>query len=268
MVAAADSVTTSGNPLAVLITVFTANRCSLKMENIFEILVPLLIAAVYFFGNMFSGNSQQDEQQPPALPRQRSRPGEEAEELDALERQRRIQAEIRRKIMERRLSAGSETPQAAPVVPEMQERRNDASPSRQTRQAQKQTPETVHKTREMQTSRQEVTRDARDDSYQTTPPAFSWDESDNVYDSGIETQLERIQATRRQAEKLQQQAAKGRKAATSAVATSARAGTCLSGSVRQSLKNPQAARVAIIYGEVLGPPIALRQGPGSVPGLN
>ncbi len=260
-----DPATTPGLPLALIFCLLPAQPCSVRMDNIFELLVPLLIAAVYFFGNMFSGKLQQDEEQPPALPRQRSAAGEEEEELDAFERQRRIQAEIRRKIMERRRSSGSEVPQAAPVVQEMQEGRSDSSSSRQTRQAQKHTREAVHQTREVRTSRQEA---ARDDSYPTTPPAFSWDESDNAYDSGIEAQLERIQATRRQAERLQQQAAKGRKAATSAVAPPTRSGGYLSGSVRESLQDPQAARVAFIYGEVLGPPIALRKGPGSVPGLN
>ena len=66
------------------------------MDNLFEIIVPLIFAAIYFFGNMLSGKS--DDASAPAPRRE--------EDPDAVERQRRIQEEIRRKIMERRNAEG------------------------------------------------------------------------------------------------------------------------------------------------------------------
>jgi hypothetical protein len=234
------------------------------MDNIFEILIPLAIAAVYFFGNMFSGKSKEDDAAPPSLPRQRGA-DEENDDADAFERQRRIQEEIRRKIMERRRDSGSAAPQAAPVGQDLHERRSDVKAPRETRETQKKTREVVHESRDGRAPNREARRDS---GYETTSPAFSWDQSDNAYDSGIEAQLQRIEATKRQAEKLQKQAAARRKTTKEEEQPKRRTGGYFTGTVRQSLQDPQAARVALIYGEVLGPPVALRKGAGSVPGLN
>jgi hypothetical protein len=75
------------------------------MENILEILIPLIFAAIYFFGNMFSGKSDGD-----SAPSSGS--GRQEEGPDAIERQRKIQEmrEIRRKIAQRRSSEGSRAP--------------------------------------------------------------------------------------------------------------------------------------------------------------
>ena len=65
------------------------------MDNILEILIPLVFAGIYFFGNMFSGKSEGDSTL--------SIPGEgQEEDPDVIERQRKIQDEIRRKIAQRR----------------------------------------------------------------------------------------------------------------------------------------------------------------------
>lgn len=232
------------------------------MDNILEILIPLAIAAVYFFGNMFSGKSEENEEKPPSLSRQRG--GQDEDDIDVHERQRRIQEDIRRKIMERRGGSGSEQPQAAPAGDEWQERRSVAQAPRETSEAQKNTREAVHETRDDRATRRDS---GQGYGYEATPPAFSWDESDNAYDSGMQAQLKRIEATKRQAEKLKKQAAQRQKTSKDEEKPKRRTGGYFTGTVRESLQDPQAARVAFIYGEVLGTPIGLRKGSSSVPGL-
>jgi len=98
------------------------------MDNILEILIPLIFAAIYFFGNMFSGKSDGD-----SAPSTGS--GRQEEDPDVIERQRKIQEEIRRKIAQRRSSEGSR----API--------DTASSSQASRQSQ---PETVSYESQMQ----------------------------------------------------------------------------------------------------------------------
>lgn len=225
------------------------------MDNIFEILVPLLIAAVYFFGNMFSGKSKEDEGAPPLQPRERDADDDEA--ADALERQRRIQEEIRRKIMERRQASGGGPPQLAPAEAAPMEGRRDLSGQGE---VQKRTPEPVHQSR----NQPPPIREAR-------PGAYSWDTSEAsgaAYDSQMQAQLKRIEATKRQAQKLQKEAAARPDIDKTSHKPNRRSGGYFSGTVRESLRDPQAARVAFIYGEVLGPPVSLRKGSSSVPGFS
>ncbi len=90
------------------------------MDNILEILIPLIFAGIYFFGNMFSGKSDGDSA--PRIPG-----GRQEEDPDVIERQRRIQdmREIRRRIAERRgggdsrssLDAPSSSPAASQTQP-------------------------------------------------------------------------------------------------------------------------------------------------------
>ena len=77
------------------------------MDNILEILIPLIFAGIYFFGNMFSGKSDGD-----SAPNSGS--GRQEEDPDAIERQRKIQEEIRRKIAQRQGEEGSRVPLDAP----------------------------------------------------------------------------------------------------------------------------------------------------------
>ena len=77
------------------------------MDNILEILIPLIFAGIYFFGNMFSGKSDGD-----SAP---NKPGSRLEEdPNVIERQRKIQEEIRRKIAQRRGGDDSRSPLDAP----------------------------------------------------------------------------------------------------------------------------------------------------------
>jgi hypothetical protein len=208
------------------------------MDNLFEILVPLIFAAIYFFGNMFSGKSDEDAS-PDSQDRRRG-----AEDPEAVERQRRIQDEIRRKIAERRAEGegGRSRPQQTAESP----RQPDPQPASRT-------PDPASR------------RPAQEG-------AFSWDESDDIYANSMQKRLKQIEATKRQAEKLQKQAsASSRKVSAFDTAESSRrsrrSGTRLSGPVRQVLTDPAAARTAFIYGEVLGPPISQRKS-NPVPGLS
>ena len=72
------------------------------MDNILEILIPLIFAAIYFFGNIFSGQSDGN-----SVPSNTS--DRQEEDPDSIERQRKVQEEIRRKIAQRRFGEGSRT---------------------------------------------------------------------------------------------------------------------------------------------------------------
>ena len=208
------------------------------MDNLLEYIVTLLFAAIYFFGNMFSKKSEDDTESPS---RRETTPQEDP---DALDRQRRIQDEIRRKIMERR---GQET--------ETRSQRAEAAPQA-TEVSQ---PEPV-------VARQETpVKSVRRNSDTAT---FSWDESDNAYGDQMASQLKLIEATKREAAKLQLKASQFSKVRDSKEghSKSKRRSNLFSGSVRSSLRDPAAARAAFIYGEVLGQPVSMRKG-SQVPGL-
>lgn len=240
------------------------------MENLLEILIPLIFAAVYFFGNMLSGKGEDEERpRPRSARRSTSKPYEETDaDREYAERQRRIQEEIRRKIEERRqaarekqedVSAPTATP--PPIAENLRSRRRAVQERLKERQEnQKETHESVHETPPhlMPTHELESASDS----------SFSWDESDNVYEQGMAAQLKKIEETKRQAEVLRRKAesaAKQRQAIGQADVSAGRSG--LSGPVRDNLKDPSAARAAFIYGEVLGQPVSLRKS-GTLPGLS
>jgi 1,4-alpha-glucan branching enzyme len=158
--------------------------------------------------------------------------------------------------MERRRASegGQATP--APTGRELRERRQEVEAHR----------EVAQETREKPAAYTVPTREAKRES---DSQKFSWDKSDNAYDNTIQARLKRIEETKRKAEKLKKQAAersetsKGR-----GKQRKQRSGGYFSGTVRESLQDPQAARVAFIYGEVLGRPISMRKEASSVPGLN
>jgi hypothetical protein len=232
------------------------------MDNILEILVPLIFAAIYFFGNMF-GKSKDGEDSAAPSPSRRDAEGEGAGE--GAERQRRIQEEIRRKIMERRRATGDSPSPAAPAAYEQRERREEVEARHETREVRKETREAVH-------GRRDVPPPLVPTAYGAEPePAsgiFSWDESDNAYENSMQAQLKQIEETKRRAEKLKKQAAERRKTVEEPSRNKRRTGGYFTGTVRESLQDPRAARMAFIYGEVLGKPISFRKGESSVPGLS
>lgn len=221
------------------------------MDNLLEIIVPVIFAAIYFFGNMLSGKADKDDAPKPP----RRRPGN-AEDDEAAERQRKIQEEIRRKILERRQQAEGRGP-VPPVV--------SPPPMRGMRRHQpEQAKGTTAQTREASQPPPYMapTHDA-----EPVAEGFSWGESDNAYEKEMEAKLRRIEETKRQAEKLKQKAASPLIESTTTSSKRRSNGLRLSGSVRSQLKNPGAARAAFVYGEVLGQPISMRK-QSNVPGLS
>lgn len=90
----------------------------------------------------------------------------------------------------------------------------------------------------------------------------------NTYADQMNRQLKKIEATKREAARLQSKSSQWGSHAKKGTSNPRNSETMRAGqSVRSSLKNPGAARSAFIYGEVLGPPISLRK-TTSVPGLS
>lgn len=80
------------------------------MDNLFEILLPLIFVIIYFFGSIFSRNKEEQPERPP-LRRQRPRQAEPVSE-----EVRRVQEEIRRKIAERREEQPASQPRETPAA--------------------------------------------------------------------------------------------------------------------------------------------------------
>ena len=232
------------------------------MDNLLEILIPLIFAAIYFFGNMLSGKSEDDEESPSSSQRRRSS-GDDGP--DAAERQRRIQEEIRRKIMERRRASGGGEATAGPSAREL---RRDVTAQREERQTEAQPREVVREKEEVPSA---YSMKPHEGSEESREPTFTWDQSDNSYETSMQAKLRRIEETRKTAAKLKKEAGmSGDLTSDSGSKKSGRrrTGGYFTGTVRESLQDPAAARVAFIYSEVIGPPITLRKGSSGVPGLN
>ncbi|TVP81492.1 MAG: hypothetical protein EA353_01485 [Puniceicoccaceae bacterium] len=228
------------------------------MDNLFEILIPLIFAAVYFFGHLF--NKKSDDESSPL--------SREMEDPEAAERQRRTQEEIRRKIMERRQAeeggrARSHQPESV-ADRNLRERRAAVEQRRQPSQpAASRLPESGSRRSspdsrrvEGSASRGSIPHLSPLSELRRTSPAG------DVYGNEMAARLKKIEATKREAERLKQQAAAGRRSASPVSAGS-------SGSsgrsretwrpVRASLRDPAAARRAFIHSEILGPPVSQRK---------
>lgn len=207
-----------------------------SLEEILKVVGGIIFAAIYLFGNTIFKSKDEDAPRPPTLPRESG-----SQEDEAAERQRQIQEAIRRKILERRQAAGGEAPAASQPVAQHQERRKEV----QERQKQ-----TQQRAPHVEPTQQEPKTDGR----------FSWDASDNVYEQQMQARLQQIEATKRRAEALKRQAGGSSQVTVASALTQAptRRGGLRSGSVRSVLRDPSAARTAIIYSEVLGKPVAER----------
>ena len=230
------------------------------MDNLLEFIVPLVFAAIYFFGNMLSKKGDKDEDEASAQPR--SGPAD----AEAEGRQRSVQEEIRRKIMERRQGTSSSEPARETTAYDQQQReRRQASDThrerRQSNESQREQREVVKKVTPPPVRRQ-----------QAEPPpmvaqkkaGFDWDTSDDIYGAKMEQQLKRIEATKRKAAQLKKKSdefgAKPNRV------TRSGSSSTFSGSIRSQLQDPTAARAAFIYAEIIGRPVSAGK-PSSVPGL-
>lgn len=218
------------------------------MENLLDMLIPIIIVVGWVLKGLFSGNAEEEEG---PQPRPRSGPDESYPDTDYEQRQRRIQEEIRRKILERRqaVEGGVMEPsqQQRPVVtsPDHAEakRRRVQERLKQRKERQREVTERVHETAE---------------DIHETAGGFSWDNSGQAYEQVLEAQQARIEETRRQAARLQSQLA-SRSQQTDSQVTRTRKRRSYRGPIREKLRDPAAAREAIIYSEVLGKPVGLRE---------
>ena len=218
------------------------------MENLLEILFPLIFAAVYFFGNLLSKKNEESGE-----PRPERRDAEAYEETSA---EQQIKEQIRRKIEARRAAAEGRAlpPEAAEPGP--------AAPQRTTRERLKEGREQYKQTQEAPHEVPAQTSNADDGA----PGGFSWEASDHAYAQVIEAQQRKIEATQRQAAALRSKAHAARAKMPSRRGSAESKGGVLAGPVRSSLSNPAAARAAFIYSEVLGAPAGLQQ-QSPLPGL-
>jgi hypothetical protein len=188
------------------------------MGELLEYLVPIIVGAVYLLSQFFSKGSQKDDPAPG------HRPGRPDPEI--LAREQEIRDQIRRKIQERR-QATDEPAAAHSANPQAEPQQQAPKPRIE--------PEPVVMPRQPSVS-----------------PAPT-----STYETLMEAQLRRIEATKAQAAALQKR-----------VASPGASGQCasdpkptlgaLQSSLRKSLKNPLLARRAVIWKEILEAPMALR----------
>ena len=156
------------------------------------------------------------------------------EETDTDERQRRIQEEIRRKIAERK---------------------NEVSQTKR------------HQTLQPTFSSESTDIESTDIESKVSEPLVepeAFTSPVDTFASQLQAQLERVEATKRQAEELKKQGAII--PSNSQSGSTSRTADLFSGSVRSSLRDTAAARAAFIYGEVLGTPVSQKK-VSTVPGL-
>ncbi len=197
------------------------------MDTLFEIIGPLIFFGIYILGKLFSKKDDAKDKQP--VTRQRSRPTEDPEDAD-------YQRQEQEGILEQLWQSGQNAQTALggnreepPPIPSLVMQRQEA---------------------EKEDSR----------------GAF-WDNPGDSYDDEMERQLKKIEATKRDAARLQSETNQGGIQSAGEIGSSRKRRKKSSfGSVRSSLKDPGAARSAFIYGEVLGQPVSLRKTSG-VPGL-
>ena len=196
------------------------------MDNIFEYIIPIIFAVIYLFGSKLSKKAEEVFDQT-------------SEDTGVDDRQRQIQEEIRRKIRQRR--GGS--PDQAEVWREYV-RRGDASRTSPSNSLPK-----TEAGVDVPESEAELFTSPRD--------SFALQ---------LQARLERVEATKKQAQELQKLGANNI-ASNSRPDTRSRTGGLFSGSVRSTLRDPAAARAAFIYAEVLGTPVSQKKA-SSVPGLS
>ena len=208
------------------------------MESLLEVLLPLIIAGVYFFGNILSKN--RDKSAAPLPPNQ--------EEVSPAERE--VQEQIRRKIEARRASYES----------------SDSELLTKTEQDNSLNPEDL--LREQLRERRDFSRDtaapAQSSKEQSKEYAWQLTEAENNYAQEMENRRKKLEDTQRKAQALRKKSKHGAYSMKQAISEhngrSSQTRDRYAGPIRRHLKTPSAARVAFIYSEVLGAPIALKKG--------
>ncbi len=216
------------------------------MESLLEVLFPLIIAGVYFFGNILSKKKDKSAA-PSPLNQEEPSPAE-------LE----VQEQIRRKIEARR--ASYESPESELLSKTEQD--NSHSPEDLVR-------EQLKERRDNSRARQKVGQPwdtaapAQSSKEQSKEYAWRLSEAENNYAQEMENRRKKLEDTQRKAIALRKKSKQG--AYTIKQARPQDSGRSLPtkgryvGPIRTRLRTPSAAREAFIYSEVLGAPIALKK---------
>lgn len=207
------------------------------MDALLDYLIPALVFIVYiasqFFGNKKKGDGDGTESPPPS---------------DAEERARRIQEEIRRKIAERRRQQEGHEEDAAEQPPPLQ-----TAPSPYS------TP-SLGKSRELKPAPQETSFPPPQTS-STEPAFFEIPQPQRNIEAELEEQRKRMEESERRAEAARMEAKTQVDKLQSRVRPykTRRVTTNLRDDVIATLMDPDAARKAILYYEILGTPVGLRE---------
>jgi len=168
------------------------------MENLIEIIGPIVFAAIYILGNFFNKNKEENESNAES------------------------QEDYNFEIKEEEYQPPLQVQKTAKPVAENRKQKQQIAP-----------PQSAD---------------------------FSWENSHISYESQMEAQLKKIEATKREASKLLAQTTSNQIQHSKQTNTTQPAhNNNLLGSVRSKLNDPKVARVAFIYGEVLKPPISMRE---------
>ncbi|MFP4165641.1 MAG: hypothetical protein ACLFUF_00550 [Opitutales bacterium] len=253
------------------------------MENLLEILIPLVFVVLYVFGSLFSGKDKDD-----AIPGGESEGRGGEPEEDPMEQQRRIQEEIRRKIESR--GKAREEPEwgrnhepQAPLSREAEKQGGRVGPTIAPQQQKASGPWGGKRGFSWDTTEDPHSEDVYaydEDAYayeKSSKDAYSTSTSPYGYGDAQKDQ-QKLEETRRRARELKQDVEVAKQEiGTASIGTppqrrtqkpAKRGGKQFgAGPVREVLNNPRAARTAFIYGEVLGAPVGLRRGRSDVPGL-
>lgn len=224
------------------------------MDSLGEIIVPIIVFAIWLIGQIFG--KKEEEQAPPPQHRQAAPPPTPAQQQDHREEQyrrqqqqpqpasdeertRRIQEEIRRKIAERR--GQQPVPQQGPPPP----------PPAQPQPAPQRKPLDYGRPGES-----------------SPPPLPTYQEHQPFrdYEAELEEQRQRVEATKRRAEEARQAAkvrlgsVMGNDISSSAKTAKGKKRTgAFAQRIRKGLRDPEAAREAFVYMEVLGNPVGQRR---------
>ncbi|MEM9227448.1 MAG: hypothetical protein AAGA45_05730 [Verrucomicrobiota bacterium] len=215
------------------------------MDQIAEYLIPAIVLIVWAINSVLQSkqNKSEDEDMPEYTPLEH-----EANQRDDDERARRIQDEIRRMIAQRRGDVSEQEPQTASLSPMTLGEEQARTP-------------TV-----MEAPQPQVF--PRPDTSSTEPSFVEVPQLQRNYEAEMQEQRRRIEETQRRAEEARQQTLarleNERATAYNTVQRERKRLTrtytgSLSSQVEQTLKDPLAARKAVLYYEILGTPVGMRE---------
>jgi len=216
-----------------------------------EILIPLIIIAVYFFGGLAGRKGTGDEEGDPRVMT--------PEEAEAAAERERAQAEIREQIMRRRREAEEAYEQ------KQQAAAGGTPPPPPVAQSARQQPRPMNRPTNIP---QAPARPERPQA--PTEPAFSWEENratQNPFAEQMAARRKQIQETERKAAALRSKhgldkprAAKSGQRQLSRKEAAATASHSIDSGLRALLSSPTRMRTAFVLAEIVDKPVSLRSG--------